>query len=226
VSEPRRAAHDRHDLELVARLAAGDLGPGETVAARELLAACDACAALAADLRAIATATRELGSAAVRAASAGSAGSAVAPRDFRLTAADAARLRRRGLLGRVGVSAWPAGPARGVGGAIATLGLVGLLVSAGLTAFSGGAASAPTREELGSGGAADGASPVPAMWPPATDLSAFSASSQPPRTNDASGDGTPPAPTPWRVATIVSLLALVTGLALVLIGRARHRIGP
>ena len=152
-----------------------------------------------------------------------SAASPIAPRDFRLTAADAARLRRRGFLGRAGVSTWPAGLARGVGGALATLGLVGLLVSAGLPAFSGGAASAPTREELGSGGAVDGASPVPAMWPPATDLYAFTSSSEPPRTSDASGDGTSPVPTPWRVATIVSFVALVTGLALLLIGRARHR---
>ena len=226
MSEPTRANHDRHDLELVARLAAGDLGPGETLAARDLLATCDACAALAADLRAIATATRELGSAAARAASGSSAASAVAPRDFRLTAADAARLRQPGFLGRAGVSAWPAGVARGVGGALATLGLVGLLVSAGLPAFSGGSASAPTREELGSGGAVDGASPVPAMWPPATDLYAISSSSEPPRTNDASRDGTSPAPTPWRVATIVSLMALVTGLALLLLARARHRPGP
>jgi hypothetical protein len=226
VSEPRRPAHDRHDLELVARLAAGDLGPGETATARALLAACGACAALEADLRAIATATRELGSAAVRAATAASAGSAVAPRDFRLSAADAARLRRRGLLGRPGVSAWPAHTARGVGGALATLGLVGLLVSAGMPAFSGGAAGAPTREELGSGGAVDGASPVPAMWPAATDLYAISSSSEPPPTNDAAADGISPAPTPWRVATIVSVMALVTGLALLLIGRARHRTAP
>ena len=226
MSEPRRPAHDRHDLELVARLAAGDLGPGEVVAARERLASCDACAALAADLRAIATATRQLGSAAVRAASAGSAGLIVAPRDFRLTAADAARLRRRRFLGRPGVSAWPAGPARGVGGALATLGLVGLLVSTLLPAFSGGAASAPNREELGNGGVVDGASPVPAMWPAATDLYAISSSSEPPRTNDASGDGTSTVPTPWRAATIVSLVALATGLALLLIGRARPRTGP
>jgi hypothetical protein len=228
VSEARRPAHDRHDLDLVARLAAGDLGPGEAVTAHDLLATCDACAALAADLRAIATATRELGSAAVRAASAASAGLAIAPRDFRLTAADAVRLRRRGFLGRAGharAPAWPVRPARGVGGALATLGLVGLLVS-GLPAFSGGASSAPTREELGSGGAVDNASPVPAMWPQATDLHAFTSSSEQPRTNDAQGDGAAQVPSPWRVATIVSVGALVTGLALLLIGRARYRIGP
>jgi hypothetical protein len=217
----------------VARLAAGDLGPGETAAARELLATCDACAALAADLRAIATATRELGSAAVRAASAtsaasaGSARSPIAPRDFRLTAADAARLRRRGILRRAGVAAaGAAGPLRGAGGALATLGLVGLLVSAGLPALSGGAGSAPTREELRSGGVVDGASPVPAMWPAATELYAFSSSGEPQRTNDAAGDGSSPAPTSWQVATIVSLIVLLTGLALVLFGRARHRTAP
>ena len=223
MSEPTRPAHVRHDLELVARLAAGDLGSGEEVAARDLLATCDACAVLAADLRAIATATRELGSAAVRAAS---AASALAPRDFRLTTADAARLRRGGFVARSAVSAWPAGLARGVGGTLATLGLVGLLVSSGLPGLSGGTASAPTREERASGGAVDSASPVPAMWPPATDLHAFTTSSEPPSTNDASGDGTSPVPTPWRAATIISSLVLVTGLALLLIGRARHRARP
>jgi anti-sigma factor RsiW len=226
VDEPRRPAHDRHDLELVARLAAGDLGPGEAVAARDLLATCDACAALATDLRAIATATRDLGSAAVRAASAASAASAVAPRDFRITAADAERLRRRGFPGLARAIARDPGLARGVGGALATLGLVGLLVSAGLPGLSGSAASAPTREELGSGGAVDGASPVPAMWPPATDFHALTTSGEPPGTNYAPGDGTSPVPTPWRVATIVSSGALVAGLALLLIGRTRHRIGP
>ena len=228
MSEPTRPAHVRHDLELVARLAAGDLGSGEEVAARDLLATCDACAVLAADLRAIATATRELGSAAVRAASAASVvsgSSALAPRDFRLTAADAARLRRGGFVARSAVSAWPAALARGIGGALATLGLVGLLVSSGLPGLSGGTASAPTREERTSGGAVDSASPVPAMWPPATDLHAFTTSSEPPSTNDASGDGTSPVPTPWRAATIISSLVLVTGLALLLIGRARHRAG-
>lgn len=236
MSESKRPTHDHHDLDLVARFAAGDLGSGAAAAAaaaaHDLLAACEACSALAADLRAIATATRELGSAAERAASAASTASALAPRDFRLTAADAARLRRRGFLGRAGragralVPAWPAGLARGVGGALATLGLVGLLVSLGLPAFSGGAASAPEREEIGSGGAVDRASLMPAMWPSATDLYALTASREPPRTSDASGDGSSPVPTPWRVATIVSFGALLTGLMLLLIGRARSRLGP
>lgn len=219
MSEPRRPAHDRHDLELVARAAAGDLDPGDARTARNLLASCDACAVVAADLRAIASATRELGSAAARAAS------TAAPRDFRLTAGEAARLRRRGFLDRAGLSAWGARRARGFGGALVTLGLVGLLVSAGLPAFSGGA-SAPASEELGSGGARDDASPVPAIFPAPTDVQALASSGEPPTTDDRSGNGASSALTPSRVVTIVSIAVLLTGLALLLIGRAQHRTWP
>jgi hypothetical protein len=87
-------AHIRpgHDETLIARLAAADLTEREAADARMLVASCPACAELHADLRSIMAATASL----------------PAPRrtrEFRLTDADAARLRRRGwrrLLGRFG----------------------------------------------------------------------------------------------------------------------------
>ena len=212
-------AHDRHDLELVARTAAGDLDAGEVALARDLLATCDACAQLATDLRAIATATRDLGPAAAGAASIS------APRDFRLTAADAARLRRRGFLGRADVPQRVAALARGFGGALATLGLVGLLVSAGLPALSGGSAGAATRQEFGSGRATDTASPVPALFPTTTGLHVIASGGNPPRTDDLSGSGISDGLTPWQVAAIVSIAVLVTGLALLVLGWAQQRTG-
>lgn len=81
-----------HDETLIARLAAGDLTEAEAGRARALVAACPACAQVEADIRSIIAATERL----------------PAPhrtRDFRLTDADATRLRRTGwrrLLGRFG----------------------------------------------------------------------------------------------------------------------------
>jgi hypothetical protein len=75
--------HDRHDRHLVAALAAGDLEPVLRADAEALVAACRECATLLADLRLIATATAAL---------------PLVPRtrDFRISPADAARLRPRG----------------------------------------------------------------------------------------------------------------------------------
>jgi len=78
-------AHSRpdHDETLVARLAAGDVDERERTTATVQLAACPACAQLHDDLRSIMAATADL----------------PAPRrtrDFELTEADAARLRRTG----------------------------------------------------------------------------------------------------------------------------------
>jgi hypothetical protein len=225
VSDPLGVAHESHDLELVARAAAGDLAAGEGMAARERLATCETCAELATDLGAIATATRDLGSAALRAAS------ITAPRDFRLTAADAARLRRRRLLGTGGGLALIGGRARGFGGALATLGLVGLLVSAGLPALLGSAGSASSSsEELGSGIGKDIASPIAAMNPQASDRThQLAASGDPARTGDGGLELTASPPTAvafLAVLAVASIVVLVAGLALLLIGRPRHRAGP
>lgn len=137
------AFHDGHDLELVARAAAGDLAEREATAAHALLAACDRCAELAADLRAIAAATRRLPSASERVA-AGSTRVPISGRDFRLTEADAARLRRRGILGIGRFGELLGRRSQGFGGALATLGLVGLLVAVGMPSLPGGAGGAAT----------------------------------------------------------------------------------
>ena len=219
MSDRRHDTDASHDLELVARAAAGDLAAGEAMAAHERLATCEPCAELAADLRSIAAATRDLGSAATWAAT------TAAPRDFRLTEADAARLRRRPFLGVGAALVWIGGRARGLGGVLATLGLVGLLVSAGLPALFGGAAGAPASEELGSGINKDMASPIAAMLPSATDAGELAGSDDPTRITDQSRDRTASPPAASAVLAIASGAFLVAGVALLLIGRVRHRPG-
>ena len=71
--------HANHDPELIASLLDGDLAGQELATAQMLVVACPSCAALHADLLALSIATR------AQAAPA-------RPRDFRLSAADAARL--------------------------------------------------------------------------------------------------------------------------------------
>lgn len=74
------AEHRRHDHLLVARFAVGDAGFGQDHEAAELVRRCNECAALAAEIRAISR-------------SVGKLPAAPRPRDFRLTAEQAARLR-------------------------------------------------------------------------------------------------------------------------------------
>lgn len=154
---PTGTDHDRHDRTLIAASLAGDLPSAARAAADELLTSCTECAALAVDLRAIATATRALPT--MRAPSG---------RTFTLTATDAARLRRRSWLAGLLRPFGPGGlvPARPIGLALSTLGLVGLLVSAspaGLPFL--GAGGAPTYERAtvtdASGGPKAQPSPVP-----------------------------------------------------------------
>src|ERR1035437_8221789 len=73
-------AHASHDESLVVRLFGYDVDPAERSRALDLVAGCEECAALYADLGSIATATSALPAPA-------------RPRDFTLTPADAARLR-------------------------------------------------------------------------------------------------------------------------------------
>jgi hypothetical protein len=108
------AAAAEHAAVIVA-LDAGDLTGSERDRAARLAAACAGCAALLADLALIRAATAAL----------------PAPRrtrDYRLTGADAARLRPsawRRLLGWLGA---PRSTVRPLAGALATLGIVGLLL--------------------------------------------------------------------------------------------------
>ena len=80
----RRDPHDEHDPVVIARLLDRDIAADERAAAESLIASCPSCAALHADLLALATA-------ATAAADAGT------HRSFTLTAEDAARLAAAGL---------------------------------------------------------------------------------------------------------------------------------
>jgi hypothetical protein len=139
-----------HDETLIVRLAAADLDSQAADAARARVTECPACAELLADIQAIMAATAAL----------------PAPRrsrDFRLSEAEAARLRPIGwrrLLGLVN------GPSlaftRPLATGLATLGIVGLLVAALPAGFGlGGAATVSTAGgTVAESGAAAGA-PAP-----------------------------------------------------------------
>jgi hypothetical protein len=125
------AAHAGHDELLIARLYGDDVDDRERARALELVAGCDDCAAIYADLGAIAKATAALPVPA-------------RPRDFALTEADAARLRprRRGLARLLGI-----GSRRSFGGALAALGFSGLVLTSALSMFG----TAVTSVSLDSG---------------------------------------------------------------------------
>ena len=127
--------HANHELALIAGHAAGDLAVSERIRADALLQSCTACADLRRDLIAIAAATRALPTA------------AVVPRDFRLDAAQAARLRRgswlRTLLQPFGAAKSGVRP---MAAALTSLGLAGLFVTMILPGMFGSAASAPAKE--------------------------------------------------------------------------------
>jgi hypothetical protein len=158
--------HPEHDQILIARLAAADLASTDRDAAQAqaLLTDCPDCAELYADLQAIASATAAL----------------AAPRrtrDFRLTDADAARLRPsgwRGALARLGSPSFAF--TRPLAAGLATLGIAGLLLASLPAALLGSAAS--SSEHIlstvgnsvgGAGGGAYAASPgssaAPAFGP-------------------------------------------------------------
>lgn len=200
------------------------------------MASCRECAALIADLRAIADSTKSLGS---------SFAGHIAPvaRDFRLTSEDATRLGRRSTLSlaRMGVSgSWT----RRMGGALATLGLVGLLVSAvplgsfgslGVASDSAGAAADPAGAALGAAPEAatqaDGARDLTAspsgpqeFAPPLLDLS-VKASAGPERAGvpekkaESVRSGSAP-------LAIIAAGILVAGLVLLLVPRNGRRLVP
>jgi hypothetical protein len=80
VDDGGRDPHADHDLEIVASLLDRDLAEFDRAVAERQVAECRSCAALIADLRSLASQTAATPTPA-------------RPRDFRLTAADAARLR-------------------------------------------------------------------------------------------------------------------------------------
>ena len=166
------ARHALHDEELVAAFTAGDVDDAaDAERARSFVERCATCREIHDDLVAIRTATKASGTAAQRAAARG------APRDFRLTAEDAARLRPGGpvvrLAARLGwrarLSLGVAAFGRPVGAALATLGIVGLLVGSfalggGPFATMGGAAGASSAPVSAPGVDQTGATPEATVY--------------------------------------------------------------
>lgn len=174
--------HADHDELRIAAYAAGDLDGSELAAATDQIDSCTACARLADDLGLIRAATREL----------------PAPqrtRDFRLTEADADRLRPRGWRRFI----VPLGGPRfsftqPLAAGLATLGLVGILLAtlpAGLGGFgassevtnvggaletSGDRVAAPEAQPSGAAGGADQA---PSLISPEPSASAGAAALAP-----------------------------------------------
>src|SRR5512141_1692571 len=142
-------SHAAHDPLLVAAFAAGDASGAELERAAALVAGCAGCAELHRDLRAIAAALPTLPAPA-------------RPRDFRLTADQAAALRPGGWRRLLAPLAGPrfafAGP---LGAGLATLGLAGILVAGGaglpVSAPTSGAATggAGAAVERGAGGGSE-----------------------------------------------------------------------
>jgi hypothetical protein len=162
VSDVRATSHDRHDPMLVAALAAGDLAATDRDQAIDLTRSCADCAALHGDLLVLARAVK-------------SAPPPVAtrPRDFRLTAADAARLRPTGWRRMIAALSGPrAALTRPLGVGLATLGLAGLLI--GNVQLGVGSAAAPEAAMSAGGGqgaaaAAASGAPSPAATSALTD---------------------------------------------------------
>lgn len=131
-----------HDESLIAGLAAGDLDQREAAEARALAAACPACARLEADISSIMAATTAL----------------QAPkrsRDFRLTEADAARLRPTGWRRILEPFARPRlAFTRPLAGGLVTLGIAGLILASIPTG------AAPAGEAATAGDAAGAAAPA------------------------------------------------------------------
>jgi hypothetical protein len=139
--------HASHDTTLIAAHAAGD--PGNDTAAAALLATCAACSELHRDLIAITAATRDLPR------------TARAPRDFRLTAEQAIRLRRGSWLrSLLQPFASRGSPTRALAPVFTSAGLAGILVALIVPGLLGGAASAPGRDMTAAGQQAAGA-PAP-----------------------------------------------------------------
>ena len=141
---PAAEAQD-HAARIVA-LDAGDLAGAELTAAESLVGSCGGCAALADDLLAIRDAMTAL---------------PVPPRrrDYRLTAEDAARLRPSGWRRVIEWLAAPGSTVRPLATGLATLGVVGLLLTSGVPGMFSGFGSA-------------GAEPVAAPAGPVEDAAA------------------------------------------------------
>ncbi|MEO5703511.1 MAG: hypothetical protein ABIZ52_00590 [Candidatus Limnocylindrales bacterium] len=171
--------HPDHDLSLIAAHAAGDLIGSERSRGEALLAACKECADVHRDLITIAAATRALPNL------------ATAPRDYRLSQEQAARLHRgswlRTILGPFGATRSATRP---IAAAFTSVGIAGLLVATILPGMLGQAVSAPTSGERDQAAIGAEASAGPAAAPAATEaaLGPVSGSGGEPAPNPTSGD--------------------------------------
>jgi hypothetical protein len=162
------SAHDSHDLLLIAAYAADDAGPADRERAVALIEACAHCADLASDIRSIVAATAALPPLA-------------RARDFRLTNADAARLRPAGWRRAIRALAGPRlAFTRPLAAGLTTLGLVGVIVtSVPIGMFSAATGGAPTSggpaAELAPASAAAGQAPGAAGASPQPSAAAGSA---------------------------------------------------
>ena len=213
------ARHALHDEELIAAFAADDVEDAADVErARGLVDRCAMCHDLHGDLIAIRGVTRSSGTAAQRAET------LTAPRDLRLTAEDAARLRPGSPIGRVaerlgwharlnlGVAAF----GRPVGATMAAFGVVGLLV--GSLALGGG-----PMASLGGAAASSAAPGIDTTGGPAPEATRYRASYGPLATakdgtvggvaGEAGGGVAPGA------LLLGSSVALVVGIGLILAAR-------
>ncbi len=160
---PDITTHAAHDPELIAAYAAGDATGPELDTALALVAGCAECAALHHDLRLIAATLPGLPA-------------PVRRRDFRLSAEQAAALRPRGWRALAATFAGPGfGFAAPLGTALATLGLVGLLVSGpglpflasgGTTAGTAGSAAGTSADNVMSQVQTEAATAAPSMAGP------------------------------------------------------------
>jgi len=132
--------HDQHDPILVVSLASGDLAATDRDyrTAQALISSCSECARLHDDVGAIARATKALPP-------------AQRTRDFRITDADAAKLRPAGWRRLLGGLANGPLLSRQLGAGLATLGIAGLLLTAlpgiQLGAFGSSGAAAPAASQ-------------------------------------------------------------------------------
>ena len=147
VSDVRATPHADHDPMLIAALAAGDLFGADRDRATALTQSCADCHALHDDLVAIARATNAV-----------PPPISAAQRDFRLTPADARRLRPAGWR-RIGewIDVARAPFTRPAGITLATLGLVGLLVGNIHLGLGGSAAASPAAAASAGEAAAEAA---------------------------------------------------------------------
>ena len=174
-SDVQPTSHDRHDTMLVAALAAGDLAATDRDQAIGLTRTCAECASLHDDLVAIARATAAV-----------PPPFAMPARDFRLTPADAARLRPAGWRRLVAALSIPRQAViRPLGVGLTTLGLVGLLIGnipLGTTASI----------ESSAGGAGDQAGRAPSEVAPLTAASPAAAPAASMAPGDAGSEGMGP----------------------------------